>query len=44
MLLRFKALTARAASSIVAQVSAMGPSGGALANAASQPLSVAIKP
>jgi general secretion pathway protein D len=44
MLLRFKALTARAASSIVAQVSAMGPSGGAMANAASQPLSVAIKP
>jgi general secretion pathway protein D len=44
MLLRFKALTARPASSIVAQVSAMGPSGGAMANAASQPLSVAIKP
>jgi general secretion pathway protein D len=44
MLLRFKALTARAASTIVAQVSAMGPSGGAMANAASQPLSVAIKP
>ena len=44
MLLRFKALTARAASSIVAQVSAVGPSGGAMANAASQPLSVVIKP
>jgi general secretion pathway protein D len=44
MLLRFKALAARAASSIAAQVSAMGPSGGAMANAASQPLSVAIKP
>jgi general secretion pathway protein D len=44
MLLRFKAMTARAASSIAAQVSAMGPSGTAMANAASQPLSVAIKP
>ena len=44
MLLHFKALTARAASSIVAQVSAMGPAGGVLANAASQPLAVAIKP
>ena len=44
MLLRFKALTARASSSIAAQVSAMGPSGTAMANAASQPLSVAIKP
>ncbi len=44
MVLRFKALAARGASSIVAQVSAMGPSGGAMANAASQPLSVAIKP
>ena len=44
MLLRFKALSARAASSIAAQVSAMGPSGTAMANAASQPLSVAIKP
>jgi general secretion pathway protein D len=44
MLLRFKALAARPASSIAAQVSAMGPSGGAMANAASQPLSVAIKP
>jgi general secretion pathway protein D len=44
MLLRFKALTARAASSIAAQVSAMGPSGTAMANAGSQPLSVAIKP
>jgi general secretion pathway protein D len=44
MLLHFKALAARPASSIAAQVSAMGPSGGAMANAASQPLSVAIKP
>ena len=44
MLLRFKALTPRAASSIAAQVSALAPSGGAMANAASQPLSVAIKP
>jgi len=44
MQLHFKALTARAASAISAQVSAMGPSGGAMANAASQPLSVAIKP
>jgi general secretion pathway protein D len=44
MLLRFKALKARAASSISAQVSAMGPSGAAMANAASPPLSVAIKP
>jgi len=44
MQLRFKALTARGASSISAQVSAMGPSGAAMANAASQPLSVAIKP
>ena len=44
MLLRFKALTARGASSISAQVSAMGPSGTAMANAASQPLAVAIKP
>jgi hypothetical protein len=44
MLLRFKALTARAASSIVAQVSAMGSSGASLASAASQPLSLAIKP
>ncbi|HWJ35205.1 MAG TPA: secretin N-terminal domain-containing protein [Steroidobacteraceae bacterium] len=44
MLLRFKALAARPASSIAAQVSAMGPAGGAMANAASQPLSVAIKP
>jgi general secretion pathway protein D len=43
MLLHFKALTARAASSISAQVSAMGSSGTALANAASQPLSIAIK-
>jgi hypothetical protein len=44
MVLHFKALAARPASSITAQVSAMGPSGGALASAASQPLSVAIKP
>ncbi|MHB8726477.1 MAG: secretin N-terminal domain-containing protein [Casimicrobiaceae bacterium] len=44
MLLRFKALTARPASAIVAQVSAMGTSGNAMANAASQPLSLAIKP
>jgi general secretion pathway protein D len=44
MLLRFKALAARPASSITAQISAMAPSGAAMANAASQPLSVAIKP
>jgi general secretion pathway protein D len=43
MQLRFKALTTRAASSISAQVSAMGPSGAALATAASQPLTIAIK-
>src|SRR3984957_3980648 len=43
MVLHFKALTARAASMISAQVSAMGPAGNALANAASQPFSVAIK-
>jgi general secretion pathway protein D len=43
MLLRFKALKARPASSISAQVSAVGPSGTAMANAASPPLSVAIK-
>ena len=43
MLLRFKALTARPASPISAQVSAVGPSGAAMANAASQPLSIAIK-
>jgi general secretion pathway protein D len=43
MLLRFKALAARPASTIAAQVSAMGPSGTAMANAASQPLSIAIK-
>ena len=43
MVLHFKALTARAASMISAQVSAMGPAGNALANAASPPLSVAIK-
>jgi general secretion pathway protein D len=44
MLLRFKALTAKAASPIVAQVSAMGPSGASMGSAASQPLSLAIKP
>src|SRR6266403_132840 len=44
MLLRFKALAARPASSIAAQISAMAPSGAAMANAASQPLSVALKP
>jgi general secretion pathway protein D len=43
MLLRFRALTARAASAITAQVSAMGASGTALANAGSQPLNIAIK-
>jgi hypothetical protein len=43
MVLHFKALAARAASMISAQVSAMGPAGNALANAASQPFSVAIK-
>jgi general secretion pathway protein D len=44
MLLRFKALTARAGSSIVAQVSAVGSAGAPLATAASQPLNLAIKP
>jgi general secretion pathway protein D len=44
MLLHFKALAARPASSIAAQISAMAPSGAAMANAASQPLSIAIKP
>jgi general secretion pathway protein D len=44
MVLRFKALTAHAATPIVAQVSAVGSSGTALASAASQPLSLAIKP
>ena len=44
MLLRFKALSARPASALTAQVSAMAPSGSAMANAVSQPLSVAIKP
>jgi hypothetical protein len=44
MMLRFKALTARAASPIVAQVSAMAATGTAMANAASQPLNVVIKP
>jgi general secretion pathway protein D len=43
MLLRFKALKARPASSISAQVSAVGPSGAAMANAASPPMAVAIK-
>jgi hypothetical protein len=43
MLLRFKALTARAASPINAQVSAMGPSGNAMASAGSQPLNIAIR-
>jgi hypothetical protein len=43
MLLRFKALKPRPASSISAQVSAMGPSGNAMANAASPPMAVAIK-
>ena len=44
MLLRFKALTARGASAISAQVSAVGTTGTAMSNAASQPLSVVIKP
>ncbi len=44
MLLHFKALTARAASAIAAQVSAVGSTGITLANAAAQPLNVAIKP
>jgi general secretion pathway protein D len=44
MVLRFKALAARPSSAIAAQVSAMAPSGTAMANAASTPLSVAIKP
>jgi general secretion pathway protein D len=44
MVLRFKALTAHAATPIVAQVSAVGSSGTSLASAASQPLSLAIKP
>ncbi len=43
MVLRFKALAPRAASTIVAQISAMGGSGVAMANAASQPLSLVIK-
>src|SRR5882757_1856761 len=42
MQLHFKALAARPTTGISAQVSAMGPSGTATANAASQPLSVAI--
>jgi general secretion pathway protein D len=44
MLLRFKALSARAASSIAAQVSAMSSANSPLANAASQPLNLTIKP
>ena len=44
MLLRFKAVAARPASAIAAQVSAMSASGAAMSNAASQPFSVAIKP
>ena len=44
MVLRFKALTAHAATPIVAQVSAVGSSGTSLASAASQPLSLVIKP
>jgi general secretion pathway protein D len=44
MLLRFKALSPRPASALTAQVSAMAPSGSAMANAVSQPLSVVIKP
>jgi hypothetical protein len=43
MLLHFKALTARPSSTISAQVSAMGSSGTALANATSQPFNVVIK-
>jgi general secretion pathway protein D len=43
MLLRFKALSPRPASALTAQVSAMAPSGSAMANAVSQPLSVVIK-
>jgi general secretion pathway protein D len=44
MLLRFKALTVRAASSINAQISAMGSANSPLANVAAQPLNLAIKP
>jgi general secretion pathway protein D len=44
MLLRFKALSPRAASSIAAQVSAMSSANSPLANAASQPLNLTIKP
>jgi general secretion pathway protein D len=44
MVLRFRALTAHAATPIVAQVSAVGSSGTSLASAASQPLSLVIKP
>jgi general secretion pathway protein D len=44
MLLRFKALTARGASAIIAQVSAMSGANSPMANAASQPFSLTIKP
>ena len=44
MLLRFKALTNRPASSISAQVSAMGATNSPMATVASQPFIVAIKP
>ncbi len=44
MLLRFRALTARNASIINAQVSAMGSANSPLANVAAQPLSLNIKP
>ena len=44
MTLRFKALSTRAASAFAAQVSAMGPTGASLSNAASQPLNLLIKP
>jgi general secretion pathway protein D len=44
MLLHFKALSPRAASAFVAQVSAMTAAGSAMANAASQPLNLLIKP
>ena len=43
MLLRFKALSARPASAINAQVSAIGSTNSPLANAASQPLNLVIK-
>jgi general secretion pathway protein D len=44
MLLRFKALTVRASSSVNAQISAMGSANSPLANVAAQPLNLAIKP